>query len=66
MGTLMKHTGDPRGIRGDPRGTRWGSAGDPPTFWGIRAEKGGFWLEFQGDPSETTAVFYNIKKGLRG
>ena len=63
MGTLMKHTGDPRGIRGDPRGIRWGSAGDPPTFWGIRAEKGGFRFEFQGDPFETTAVFYNIKKG---
>ena len=66
MGTLMKHTGDPRGIRGDPRGIRWGSAGDPPTFWGIRTEKGGFWFEFQGDPFETTAVFYNITEGLRG
>ena len=52
-----------RGSAGDPRGFRWGSAGDPRIFRGIRHVLDGIWPTFWGDPSETTAVFYNFKKG---
>ena len=56
-----------RGIRwgsaGDPGGIRWGSSGDPHAFRGIRHVSISVWLTFWGDPSETTGVFYNIKKG---
>ena len=46
----------------DPRGIRWGSAGDPRLVWGIRACGGVFSLGFWGDPSETTFPLYNIKR----
>ena len=51
------------GSAGDPRGIRWGSPGDPHAFRGIRHVFVSVWLTFWGDPSETTGVFYNIKKG---
>ena len=62
----MMLVGDSRGIRGDSRGTRWGPAGDLLTFWGTRAVNVCSWFEFQGDPFETTTVFYNIKRGQGG
>ena len=48
------------GIR---RGIRWGSSGDLPAFWGIRSGFVSVWRGFQGDPFETTVVFYNFKQG---
>ena len=47
---------------GDPRGIRWGSAGDPRLVWGIRACGGVFSLRFWGDPFETTFPLYNIRR----
>ena len=46
------------GIR---RGIRWGSSGDLPAFGGIRSGFVSVWRGFQGDPFETTVVFYNFK-----
>ena len=63
---IAEARGDSRGIRGDSRGTRWGPAGDLLTFWGTRAVNVCSWFEFQGDPFETTSVFYNIKRGQGG
>ena len=51
-----------QGSAGDPRGIRWGSSGDPPGFRGIRPVAVSVWPTFFWDPSEGTAVFYNIKK----
>ena len=51
------------GSAGDPRGIRWGSSGDPHRFRGIRPVVVSVWPTFWGEPSEGTAVFYNIKKG---
>ena len=61
-GTLMKHTGDPRGIQGDPRGIRWGSAGDPPTTWRIRTEKEASGSSFRGIRSRPRRSFIILKR----
>ena len=56
------HCGGPAG---DPRGIRWGSAGDPRPFRGIRVLSGVFWRGFWGDPSATTFPFYKINRRNR-
>ena len=55
-----------RGIRGGSAGIRWGSSGDPHAFRGIRHDFASVGPTFRGDPSATTLVFYNIKKGSEG
>ena len=51
------------GFVGDSRGTRWGFSGDSRAFRGTRSENDAEFHRFQGDSSETTVAFYNIKKG---